>query len=147
MERVSERFEYVPRAEKTVRITLAPSEAPGEPIHGELFSSFLENLGASFHGGVLSQLLANPTMAEHNLPRPARFTERLWTTMEQIHKLNDEERSELVNWRPRKLSTGFGSFISMTKQMIWYRYPGGFARGAEVGRRTRKGGAGRLFGV
>jgi len=51
MERSLERFEYVPRAEKTVRITLAPSEAPGEPIHGELFSNFLENLGASFHGG------------------------------------------------------------------------------------------------
>ena len=140
MERSLERFEYVPRAEKTVRITLAPSEAPGEPIHGELFSNFLENLGASFHGGVLSQLLANPTMAEHNLPQDQRdLLNAYGRTMEQIHKLNDEERSELVNWRPRKLSTGFGSFIFDDEAddlvpLPWRIRPRGRGRGGEPGR-------------
>ncbi len=137
---VSKGFAFASDASKSFRLTIQGEPVDQVPVQPELFGNFLENLGASFHGGVLAQMLANPMMAEHNLP-PDQLVllKQYGDTAEQLHRLDDEGREAFKDWRPRKHSTGFGSFILDDDSahgipLPWKVRPAGMGTGQQPGR-------------
>lgn len=122
-------------------IVVNGNQADQTALHPRLFGNFFEHLGFSVQGGVLAQLLLNPTMAgTHNLT-PSDRAALLYngTIAQRLHQLSPDERQRYRNWRPHLRVTGFGLLVldDESEQGIplpWKAQPKGSCKGSQPGR-------------
>jgi alpha-N-arabinofuranosidase len=134
-------FRFERRSDVQPRLTIHAQEADATPIRPRLFGNFLEHLGFSIQGGILAQLLLNPTLtANHNVPPVdlARLREN-GTTAERVHLLNEQQRRAYEDWRPHLRVTGFGLMIlddetAYGVPLPWKVEPHGAGAGNQPGR-------------
>ena len=77
--------------EGPVTLTVRAEPAAG-PIPGRLFGNFLEHLGFATQGGILAQVLDNPTLTidDHLRPETRRRLLQNGQTLEQIAAMEPE---------------------------------------------------------
>ena len=108
-----ERFQFVRTESGEQRLVVHAERRDPTPINPRIFGNFFEHLGFSAQGGILAQLLMNPSFfAQHNLP-PADLAGLLENgrIAETLHRLSEEERQAFADWRPHLRVTGFGLLI------------------------------------
>ena len=135
------RFRFVRTGGAEAVVTIEADKPEGTPVQAELFGNFFEHLGFAVQGGVLAQLLRNPSFyPHHNLSeRDLRTLKENGRTMELLHRLSDEERRTYSTWRPHVRCTGFGLMIldDDTQNGVplpWRITPEGAGRGNAPGR-------------
>ena len=137
----TERFRFVRSDDGAERLAVHADQADTTPINPRLFGNFFEHLGFSAQGGVLAQLLMNPSLfAKHNLP-PADLAGLLENgrIAEKLHRLSAEDRQAYADWRPHLRVTGFGLLIldDATEHGVplpWKATPHDAVRGGQPGR-------------
>lgn len=138
--RIDRRDDIAPRLE------VRPQEADTMPIRPRLFGNFLEHLGFSIQGGVLAQLLLNPTFAasprwiNHNLlPSDLAQLRENGVIAERLHLLDEDARQAYAGWRPHLRATGYGMMILDDETaygipLPWTVAPHGAGIGTQPGR-------------
>jgi alpha-L-arabinofuranosidase len=136
-----ERFRFIRRDDMDGRLSIHADLTEETPIPRRIFGNFFEHLGFSAQGGILAQLLMNPSLAaQHNLPAAdlAGLLEN-GRIAESLHRLSAEERQAHADWRPHLRVTGFGLLIldDETEHGVplpWKATPHGAVRGNQPGR-------------
>ncbi|HXF60841.1 MAG TPA: hypothetical protein VNK95_04450, partial [Caldilineaceae bacterium] len=101
------------RDDQAPHLVIHSDAADPAAIHPRLFGNFLEHLGFSIQGGILAQLLLNPTLAAfHNVPPAdlAKLREN-GVIAERLHLLDEAGRRAYAGWRPELGVTGFGMMV------------------------------------
>ncbi len=136
-----DRFHFERTEASASRVTIHAGQEEKEPISPRLFGNFFEHLGFSVQGGILAQLLLNPSFAsDHNLPAAdLAGLRKNGEIAETLHRLDEEDRLAYADWRPHLRVTGFGLLILDDETdsgipLPWKVVPHGAAQGHQPGR-------------
>ena len=134
------RFNYI-RSDKQASLIIHADKKEDSKIPAALFGNFLEHLGFTVQGGLLAQILMNPSMsAKHNMSQAIKETLlKNGEIAEELNNIYYRGESKYLKWKPYTRATGFGALIldDNTEHGIplpWVAYPYTNCKGNEKGR-------------